>query len=391
MTKIAFFAEILVKEFDGATRTMFQLIDRIDDTRQKFMFIYGKGPRLFRNFQTLRIPTFQLPINNDYALALPVLIQQRLERELDRFDPDVVHLSTPSPLGFFALSYAKKRGIPVTTIYHTHFVSYIPYYFKHLPFLMKPVERWMLGAMQKFYNQCEKIYTPSHSMIRYLSDCGIDESRTLLWQRGVDLTLFNPYKRNKSYLRSITGNDKPTILFASRLVWEKNIKTLIKVHDAVKEKNMRCNIVVAGEGNAYKEAKAMMPESFFVGKLAHKELAVLYASADIFLFTSVSETYGNVVTEAMASGLPCVIADGGGSADLVLHNQTGFKASPMDVEEYITYINLLLEQPLLRQVMADNALRSVQQLNWATLAQRYFRDLDSLAVQKLASWPWVAG
>src|SRR5690606_31267974 len=120
--------------------------------------------------------------------------------------------------------------------------------------------------------------------------------------------LFNPSKSDKAYLRSITGNTNTNISFVSRLVWEKNIKTLIEIYHTLEEFGGGYNLIIAGEGTAKSIAMQEMPKAHFLGKQNHEQLSKLYASADAFVFTSTSETYGNVVVEAMASGLPCVIA-----------------------------------------------------------------------------------
>jgi len=119
MIKVAFFADILIPEFDGASRTMFQLIDRIDKNRFAYMFIYGKGPRKFRHYPSYSLQTFPLVVNQGYSLALPTFIKKDLYATLDAYQPDVIHISSPSPLGFFALKYARKRNIPVLSIFHT--------------------------------------------------------------------------------------------------------------------------------------------------------------------------------------------------------------------------------------------------------------------------------
>src|SRR5690606_12276175 len=250
--------------------------------------------------------------------------------------------ATPSLLGFFALNYAKRKNIPVISIYHTHFISYISYYFRKLSMLIKPTEHWTRQTMIRFYNHCQKIYVPTANMIDELKAIGIHAERLTLWQRGVDTKLFNPEKRNKEYLQSITHNNKPTILFASRLVWEKNIQTLIHIYQHLAEENKDYNFIIAGDGPAKIVAESQMPNAIFLGKLAHGELAKLYASSDVFVFPSTSETYGNVVIEAMATGLPCVIANGGGSANLIQHYQTGFKCEPNNAQEYVYFIHKII-------------------------------------------------
>ncbi|GGH29658.1 glycosyltransferase family 1 protein [Sphingobacterium alkalisoli] len=389
MKRVAFFAEILIKDFDGASRTMFQLIDRLDASAMEYFFIYGKGPETFRHYLSYRVPSINIPVNADYSLALPFMVKKNLEQVLDNFAPDAIHISTPSPLGYYALKYAKRRNIPVLTIYHTHFISYIPYYLRHAPLFIKMVENWIQHTMRKFYNSCNQLYVPSIAMIHELENLGIAREQMTLWQRGIDLELFSTKKRDITYIQHITKNKKPNILFASRLVWEKNIQTLIDIYTYMESQNMDYNFIVAGDGTAKKEAMAQMPNALFLGKLNHEELSKVYASSDVFLFTSVSETYGNVVIEAMASGLPCVIANGGGSGDLINHGQNGFKCTPNCPKEYAYFIQRLMEQPIIYKDIQLAGFNYVQQLDWDNLAHRYFSDMHLLANLPQAQLAWV--
>jgi glycosyltransferase involved in cell wall biosynthesis len=390
MVKVAFFAEILIEEFDGASRTMFQIINRIDRSRFSYLFVYGKGPDHITGHASFKIPTINTGVNKDYCLAMPMLVKEQLKQQLDAFQPDVIHIATPSLLGFFASRYARQRNIPVISIYHTNFISYIPYYFRKMPALIKPMERWMISASRRFYNSCESVYVPSQSMIRQLEHFGVDPAKLTLWQRGIDLNLFHPSKRDRSYVMQITGNNKPNILFASRLVWEKNVQTLIEIYQRLQRRDLEHNLIIAGDGAAREDMQRQMPNAHFLGKLEHNELAKLYASCDAFVFTSTSETYGNVVIEAMASGLPCVIADGGGSADLIRHRHTGYTCMPKSPEDYLIHLSLLLRDAELHQVISHAALAQVQQLNWENLAERYFEDVKTLAGSSIANLLWTA-
>ncbi len=378
MRKVAFFTEILVEDFDGASRTMFQLINRIDQQKFNYFFIYGGGPTQFRNFHSYKVPTFKIPVNDDYCLAIPQLIKKKLELALDKFAPDMIHIATPSLLGFFALNYAKRKGIPVLTIYHTHFISYIAYYFKNILPLVKPTEQWMKKAMNNFYNKCDIVYVPTKSILNELQQIGLQQEGLKLWQRGIDTALFNPNKKNLSQLQTITKNNKATILFVSRIVWEKNIKTLIEIYQQIQAQNLDYNFIVVGEGTAKIIAMQEMPNAIFLGKKSHDELAILYASADAFVFPSVSETYGNVVVEALASGLPCVIADGGGSASLIQHGKNGFKCQPENAAGYVYYLKKILSDMSLKKNLINEGLSYVGQLDWNRLSGRYFNDIKLL-------------
>lgn len=376
--RVAFFAEILVPELDGAIRTMYHLIDRIDPGRFEFLFIYGTGPDGIAGFRSIQVPSVPLLINKGYSIALPVLAQNRLNEGLLNFLPDIIHISTPSLLGNFGLNYAMQFNLPVISIYHTHFISYIDYYLKHLPFLISPAREILAQKHKAFYNQCNLVYVPSKSIRTELIEIGIESRRMHLWQRGIDTMLFSPAKKNKATLKKLTGNNYPTILFASRLVWEKNLETLFLIYDELQNSDLQVNILIVGAGSAAAAAKLRMKNAIFTGKTSHKDLAVLYASADIFLFPSVSEAYGNVVLEAMASGLPCVIADGGGSADFIEQGINGFKCQPYDAADYIEKIVLLLGSQILRRQFVDEGLRYSKNFSWNELAATYFDNLEEL-------------
>ena len=139
--KVAFFTDILIKDLDGAIKTMYQLIDRIPEDRFEYMFFCGTPPKHEFKYNLFKVPSVVIPFNISYKLALPGFRKKTILEKLDEFKPDVIHISTPSVLGFFALNYAQRNGIPVLSIYHTHFISYIKYYFKRLPFLIKPIEK----------------------------------------------------------------------------------------------------------------------------------------------------------------------------------------------------------------------------------------------------------
>jgi glycosyltransferase involved in cell wall biosynthesis len=378
--KVVFFAEILIQDFDGASRTMFQLLDRIDATRFDFLFVCGSGPDRINQFECIKTPSLPIPLNTKYRLAIPSFRSEEIEMKLNEFEPDVIHIATPSLLGHYGLQYARNRQLPVISIYHTHFVSYISYYFKHLPFLIRPVEKYLLKTQNQFYRYCHKVYIPSVTLAQELIESGMPEQNIKIWQRGINTNLFSPEKRNAHYLNQLTGNDRPTILFASRLVWEKNLETLIAVYGKVKERGYQYNWVIAGDGSARTECEKQMPDALFIGQLDHDTLSVLYASASLFIFPSISETFGNVVLEAMASGLVPVIADGGGSKDMVKNGFNGYKCRSDDVEEYADKIEAVIENEALRAKLSANALQYSKAFDWEELVQIYFDDIAELAL-----------
>lgn len=376
--KVAFFAEILIEDFDGASRTMFQLIKRIDPERFDFLFICGVGPDTIGGFACMKVPVINLPVNAGYTMALPGMIKKDIKRNLKLFEPDIIHIATPSLLGTFALKYGRKHELPVISIYHTHFISYIDYYLKHTPFLIERVKQIIAENQRTFYNQCEMVYVPAGSIKKELEGMGVTPGRMKIWKRGVDNELFSPARADAERMRKLVGNDNPTVIFASRLVWEKNLETLFRIYDHMQECELAINLLIVGDGGAKKNCMQRMPKAIFTGKVNHEELSVLYASADLFLFPSVSEAYGNVVLEAMASGLPCVIANGGGSKDFIKDGFNGFKCDPYNENDYIDKMQLILSNTRLRNQFVFEGLQYTRRLSWNKLAYTYFSDLMAI-------------
>ncbi len=383
--RVAFFAEILVEDFDGASRTMFQLIHRIPAEEFEFLFICGVGPDSIEGFECMRIPAVTIPINKTYKMAIPWFSGNRMRKKLLDFQPDIVHIATPSLLGEFALKYAHQHDIPVLTIYHTHFISYVDYYLKSSPRLAAFIRGIIAKGQHSFYNRCDRVYVPSEEMRLALLSWNVAPQRLQLWQRGIDTQLFSPAKKNKSVVQKLVGNDRPVILFASRLVWEKNLETLCNIYQLSQDRNLPYNFLVAGDGVALDACQRRMPKAIFTGKVDHEHLSVLYASSDVFLFTSISESYGNVVIEAMASGLPCVIADGGGSRNFIQQGKNGFLCQPNQADDYLDKITKVLQDDGLHQQFVAEGLRYSKSFSWNDLAATYFKDLHAMAAKPIVA------
>ncbi len=377
--RVAFFAEILEREFDGATRTIFQIIDRIDPNKFEFLFFCGVAPEGNFHFKMIQVPSVTIPFNNSYKMASMFGMGPTISKELGGFAPDVIHVSTPSPLGFYAMKYGRAHGIPVLSIYHTHFLSYIKYYTQNTPIITRAIEQAIVLHNKSFYDRCEMIYVPTDEMISQLKDYGFNTEKMKIWKRGIDLCMFHPGKRNRQILKVLVGNDHPNILFVSRLVWEKNLELLIEMYNGCVDKGLEYNFIIAGDGVARKEMKKKMPGAFFMGSVPHDSLSKLYASADYFVFPSITETYGNVVAEAMASGIPCIVGDGGGVKSLIRQGVNGFLCNPDDARDFLKMIEILRNQPELTENIINQALSDVRDQDWDLLVSSYFRDLQMLS------------
>ena len=380
--KVVFVAETLIENYDGAVRTMFQIIRRIPGQEFEFLFICGAATDNALPGEVLKVPTTMLPFNANYSVAIPYFIQSKITEKLKSFEPDIVHIATPSPLGHFALNFAKENHIPTIAIYHTHFLSYVDFYLRKVPFLIEPIKEKFIQYTRSFYENCQITLIPTQNMIDEFIRYNIDTTNMKLWPRGIDKQLFNPSKKDKQFLSTIVKNKHPNLLFASRLVWEKNLETLSRIYSYSKTKNKQYNFIIAGDGVAREELEELMPEAYFLGNMSHERLATLYASCDIFVFPSITETYGNVVIEAMASGLPCVIANGGGSAAFIQHGHNGFKCDAVNENEYVEFIEIILNNEKLKQQFIQRSLDFVQPLDWDSLAKTYFDELRNLALKE---------
>ncbi|NNF32748.1 MAG: glycosyltransferase [Saprospiraceae bacterium] len=378
-TKVVFFTDMLIEGYDGAQRTMFHLISRIPKDQYTYFFICGERPTQPFAFELMDIPSITIPFNDDYSLAMPALAYFKMKKALDRFRPDVIHIASPSLLGNFALEYAEARSIPVISIYHTHFISYVDYYLNGTPIISDLARSSVVSGQRKFYDRCDYVLVPTMALISELISHGFNQEKLHLWQRGIDHAVFNPGKMDSSAIQSITGSDKFTILIACRHVWEKNMALLIELYTKYLKDEKDICLVIAGDGIARTEMESKMEGAIFLGSVDQDYLAMLYASSDLFLFPSTSETYGSVVVEAMSCGCPCIVANGGGSQSFITDGTNGFTCNVTDPDDFYKKIVLLKNDTLLREHFIKEGLVYTNSLNWDKIANQYFKIVDECA------------
>lgn len=355
--RIAYFTDTLLPQMDGTVRTVSHLIQTLESEHVEY--------RLFSAFQpdegipwsqrvtkVISVPFFLYP---DYRVALPQL--SRIDRELDNFQPDLLHVTSPTIHGLYGLKYARKRNLPVVASYHTHFVHYFSYYG------LSRFERWGWAYLRWFYNQFNRIYAPSRVVIEELNRQGIAECK--LWQRGIELESFSPSFRNEDLRRSVGASDRPILLSVSRLVKEKGLIDLVEASRILKERSYVFQIVFVGGGPMRDELAERLPEAHFVGYQEGLRLSEWFASADIFVFPSATETFGNVILEAMASGTPVVGVRKGGVTDLISDGVDGFLAEPHNPRDFADKVAFLLDHPEQLRTYAANAKQKVGDYSWA--------------------------
>ncbi|MDX1672079.1 MAG: glycosyltransferase family 1 protein [Balneolaceae bacterium] len=343
---------------DGVSLTLNRLVEFLE-SKEIPVLVFGPtvdDPDLDHAGELVSVPSIPVPGRPEYRLSVgfPDSVQQRL----DQFNPTLIHIATPDLLGFRAMRYAQSHHIQIVASYHTHFTSYLKYY--NLELL--EVLGWKY--LEWFYSQCKHIYVPSPSMAEELNRQGIDEG-VRLWARGVDTDLFHPDKRDLEWRREVGFKDNDKVIsFVSRLVWEKNLQTFVDVVKKLQGSELSTQSMIVGDGPARKELEHMLPEAHFTGFITGDELARAYASSDIFLFPSETETFGNVTLEAMACGLPCVVADATGSRSLVEAGVNGYLAPPRNTDEFAQFVRTIASDNELRERMGKTARQKAMAYSW---------------------------
>lgn len=359
---IAHFVGTLKKD-DGVGRVIMEITEHAKKQGYKSMIVTGlpEDPEVFPA-EVVKAVSLRPPFRSEYALSLPTL--RGIRARLDAFRPDLIHLHSPDPIATAAAKYAREKGIPIIATHHTDFARYLPFY--HLGWL-EPIVWWML---RRVYRRVDLVTTPSQVMADDLVAHGIKNVQALPW--GVNLENFSPRFRSDVWRKNITTGMEKIILFLSRLVWEKDLMTLVKTYELLENNHINAVVVVAGEGPAKAELQKLMPKAKFVGYLKGEALSTAYASADIFLFPSTTETFGNVTIEAMASGIVPVVANAGGSKSIVQDGKNGLLSAPKDAASFYQNVCLLIDDQEKYQRIQAAGLRYVQSFSWERVLDGLF-------------------
>jgi phosphatidylinositol alpha 1,6-mannosyltransferase len=362
--RIALFTGAYNHIADGVSLTLNRLVAYLERQGAEVLVFAPTvdDPPVQHNGTLIPISSFSAPGRPEYRISMG--LSRSVRATLKTFKPTLFHIATPDFLGNRALRLAKKWDVPAVASYHTHFSSYLKYYgFEEL-------EGFMWKYLRRFYRQCEHVYVPSHSMAAVLRAHEIRRGLRL-WERGVDTALFNPDRRSLPWRRTLGIADEDVVIsFVGRLVWEKGLNIYAEVIEKLTARGIPHRSLVVGDGPARAELTERLPETTFTGYLGGEALARAYASSDIFLFPSDTETFGNVTLEAMASGLASVCADATGSNSLVQHSVTGFLAEPGQSRSFLGYVERLALDASLRRGLGLQAAEEAHRYEWdAVLAK----------------------
>lgn len=360
--RIAYFCATLRAGQDGVTSVVQQMVQGALERGHQVLAIGASIPDGSQPFPVFRVPSVVLPLQRAYRLALPGY--RSFAPALRAFDPDILHINSPCTLGFSALKYARLLGLPIVGTYHTHFPAYPRYY--HLARL----EGLAWTLTRRLYNALDRTFVPTVPILRELQEHGLRRLQHL--PNGVDLAAFNPSRRSALWRHRVGGSGKPVVLFVSRLVWEKDLRVLAEAYLALRGRRDDFQMVVVGDGHARADLEELMPGALFLGHQCGVALSESYASSDIFVFPSTTETFGLVTLEAMASGLAPVAARAGGAAAIIEEGKSGLLAEPRSAADLAAKVGWLLDHPDERRRLAHQALRRAGEFGWERPLRRLF-------------------
>ncbi|HEY2804814.1 MAG TPA: glycosyltransferase family 1 protein [Gemmatimonadales bacterium] len=346
--RIALVSDTYEPQVNGVTTVLRRMVDGLLGARHDAVVVAPEYPGQQPGSQPgeLRIPSMAFPPYPAIRLSLPA--HRRVAQFLDAFRPDLVHVATEGPLGMVGRRYAMKRGLPLVTSYHTHFPRYCHDY--GIGMLEPAVWRWVSW----FHRPAVLTQTPGTDARDALKAHGIN---AVIWGRGVDTRRFHHDKRDLAFRRRLGAHDNQAmVLHVGRLAAEKNTGILIRSFETARESlGNRAVFVIAGEGPMGEKIAEKLPWVTRLGFLDRGTLAMLYASADLCVLPSYTETCGLVALEAMASGLPVVAADACGFQDNVGHQISGLLVSPHDPMAFAAAIAGLVLNRTLRCRMSSEA------------------------------------
>lgn len=372
---IALVTETFPPEINGVAMTLSHLVEGLARRGHRVTVIrprQGKTdlPRSDGLYDELLCPSVPIPGYAFLRAGLPV--RGRLLRAWRARRPDIVHIATEGPLGYAALSAADKLGLPLASSFHTNFHSYSRHY--GFAFLTRPA----LAYLRHFHNRTRITLSPTVELNDELTRDGFRGMRLL--SRGVNTEVFHPAHRDESLRRSWgAAPGDLVVLHVSRLAAEKNYPQLIAAFARIRAAQPSARFVIVSDGPLREKLSRAHPWIRFTGFLPRADLARHYASADLFLYASLTETFGNVVTEAMASGLPVLAYDYAAPARYIHNLENGLVVPFGDAPAWHRAADTLASTPSLRRRLGEAARRTAEGISWTRVIDGFERDLAEVA------------
>ncbi len=361
--RVALVTETYPPEVNGVAATFARVVEGLEGRGHALQLVRPRQGAEHRardeaRFQEVLVPGLPIPRYPELKMGLPA--RRELLRRWTAQRPDVVHIVTEGPLGWSALRAARQLGLPVVSDFRTNFHAYSRHY--GVGWLQAPV----MAYLRHFHNRTACTMVPTESLKNELAAAGLQGLRVVA--RGVDAQRFSPSHRSHA-LRASWGADPGTCvaMCVGRLAPEKNLGTVLAAFEAMREHEPRTRLVLVGDGPERRRLAQRCPEAHFAGARHGDDLAAHYASADVFLFPSTSETYGNVVPEAMASGLAVVACDHAAAGQLIRHGDNGLLVRCDDTSEFCRVARRIAGDWVQVREMGTAARATAMQLDWSRI------------------------
>ncbi|MBD2744689.1 glycosyltransferase family 1 protein [Coleofasciculus sp. FACHB-1120] len=368
--RIALFTETFLPKVDGIVTRLRHTVEHLQRSgNEVLIFSPDGGLTEYKGARIYGVSGFPLPWYPELKMAFP---RPSIGYQLEKFQPDIIHVVNPAILGLAGVYYAKTMQIPLLASYHTH----LPQYLQHYGLGMLEGVLWEF--LKSAHNQAQLNLCTSTAMVQELTSHGIQ--RVDLWQRGVDTELFQPHLSSREMRSHLSQGhpESPLLLYVGRLGAEKEIDRIKPVLAAIP--NARLALVGDGPHRQALQQHFAGTPTHFVGYLTGVELASAFASADAFIFPSRTETLGLVLLEAMAAGCPVVAARSGGIPDIVTDGVNGYLFDPKDEEGAIAATQRLLAHQEERETLRQNARLEAERWGWAA-ATRQLQDYYASAIR----------
>ncbi|MFD1739256.1 glycosyltransferase family 4 protein [Bacillus salitolerans] len=369
--KIAIFTDTFAPQVNGVARTLKRFTDYLDQQGIDYKVFAPdctKDEELFSTHihRFTSLPFFLYP---ECRLALPNMLHVR--NQLSQFKPDIIHVATPFNVGLCGIHYAKKLNIPLVGSYHTDFDQYLEYY--DLQFLSTLLWKYMTWFHRSFL----KTFVPSQETKEQLRRHGFTNLH--VWSRGVDGSVFKPLESTQQLRQKYDIHEKYILSYVGRLAPEKDVDTLLGIMNQLPlalQHNVR--FLIVGDGPSKADLERQVPTNVtFTGYLGGQELAEVYAGSDLFIFPSPTETFGNVVLEALACGTPVVGANSGGVKNIIKNGITGILCEPKKVSSFVHAIESLLSNDELRKNMQHEARTYALTQTWDSIFESLLYEYET--------------
>jgi phosphatidylinositol alpha 1,6-mannosyltransferase len=350
--RVALVTESFLPQVNGVTNTVCRVLEHLAaEGHEALVIAPGPGPDSYAGFPVVAVPGVGLPGYREFKLGLPT---RRVEKVLRGFRPDVVHLASPIALGAAGARAARRIGVPCVAVFQTDIAGFARQYG------FRGTDAMIWSWIRHIHRQAEVTLVPSRASYEQLRAQGIP--RLAMWRRGVDAERFDPRYRDAALRERLLGDREVIVGYVGRLAGDKRVHLLAHLADI---RGVR--IVAVGDGPAAAGLRTLIPDAALPGFLSGRALSAAYASFDVFVHTGADDTFGQVVQEAMASGVPVVAPAVGGPMDLVEPGRTGLLFEPDDTADLRRCVASLVADPDARAAYGKAARETVLHRSWSAV------------------------